>query len=108
MKICVLGAGSLGCAISEAMAVAKASGIVLSIVEPRDAWRRAGGGLPDDFKPSMLQSLEKGTITEIDFVNGAVVSKGAEVGVETPVNRTLVACVKGIESRISIIRRSDT
>ncbi len=94
-------------AVSEAMAVAKASRIVLSIADPRDAWRRAGGGLPDDFKPSMLQSLGKGTITEIDFVNGAVVRKGAEVGVATPVNRTLVACVKGIESRISTTPRSE-
>lgn len=94
-------------AVGEAMAVAKAAGIALSIVAPLDAWRRAGGGLPDDFKPSMLQSLEKGTITEIDFVNGAVVRKGVALGVATPVNRTLVACVKGIEARISTIRRSE-
>jgi 2-dehydropantoate 2-reductase len=45
----------------------------------------------------MLQSLEKGSITEIDFVNGAVVRWGAQLGVPTPVNQTLVACLKGIE-----------
>ena len=45
----------------------------------------------------MLQSLEKGSITEIDFVNGAVVRWGERCGVATPVNATLVGCVKGIE-----------
>jgi 2-dehydropantoate 2-reductase len=45
----------------------------------------------------MLQSLEKGSITEIDFINGAVVRWGQRHGVPTPVNATLVACIKGIE-----------
>jgi len=36
-------------------------------------------------------------VTEIDFVNGAVVRWGAKLGVPTPVNQTLVACLKGIE-----------
>jgi 2-dehydropantoate 2-reductase len=84
-------------AVMEAMAVARASGIQLSIAEPMDAWRMAGAGLPAEFKPSMLQSLEKGSITEIDFINGAVVRQGLTVGVPTPVNQTLVACIKGIE-----------
>ena len=85
-------------AVSEAMAVARASGITLSIAEPVDAWRMAGAGLPFEFKPSMLQSLEKGSVTEIDYINGAVVRQGEKVGVPTPVNQTLVACIKGIES----------
>ncbi len=84
-------------AVGEAMAVARASGIVLGITEPRDAWVKAGAGLPDEFKTSMLQSLEKGSVTEIDFVNGAVVRWGVKCGVPTPVNQTLVACIKGIE-----------
>jgi 2-dehydropantoate 2-reductase len=84
-------------AVAEAMAVAEASGIVLGITEPRDAWVKAGAGLPYEFKTSMLQSLEKGSVTEIDFVNGAVVRWGEKCGVPTPVNQTLVACIKGIE-----------
>ena len=84
-------------AVAEAMAVARASGITLGIAEPVDAWHMAGAGLPFEFKPSMLQSLEKGSVTEIDFINGAVVRQGEKVGVPTPVNRTLVACIKGIE-----------
>jgi 2-dehydropantoate 2-reductase len=84
-------------AVAEAMAVARASGIVLGITDPLDAWRKAGAGLPYEFKTSMLQSLEKGSVTEIDFVNGAVVRGGARCGVPTPVNQTLVACIKGVE-----------
>jgi 2-dehydropantoate 2-reductase len=84
-------------AVAEAMAVAKAAGIALGSTAPRQAWVKAADGLPAAFKASMLQSLEKGSVTEIDFVNGAVVRWGAKYGVPTPVNQALVACIKGIE-----------
>jgi 2-dehydropantoate 2-reductase len=84
-------------AVAEAMAVAKASGVELSMQNPREAWVKAAEGLPVEFKTSMLQSLEQGAATEIDFINGAVVRCGEKFGVPTPVNRTLVACIKGIE-----------
>ncbi|GAA6119889.1 ketopantoate reductase family protein [Acidovorax sp. FG27] len=84
-------------AVQEAMDVARASGVALSYTDPRDAWTKAAAGLPQDFKTSMLQSLEKGSVTEIDFINGAVVRWGQRCGVPTPVNATLVACIKGIE-----------
>jgi 2-dehydropantoate 2-reductase len=84
-------------AVAEAMAVAKACGITLTSTEPRQPWINAAEGLPAEFKASMLQSLEKGSITEIDFVNGAVVRQGAKWGVPTPVNQALVAGIKGIE-----------
>jgi 2-dehydropantoate 2-reductase len=84
-------------AVAEAMAVARASGIALGITDPREVWFKAGAGLPFEFRTSMLQSLDKGSVTEIDFVNGAVVRQGASCGVPTPVNQTLVACIKGIE-----------
>lgn len=84
-------------AVAEAMAVAQASGIVLTTLEARAPWVKAAAGLPFEFKASMLQSIEKGALTEIDFINGAVVRQGAKVGVPTPVNQALVACVKGLE-----------
>lgn len=84
-------------AVAETMAVAQASGIVLQTTDPRAPWVKAAAGLPSEFKTSMLQSLEKGSLTEIDFVNGAVVRQGARCGVATPVNQALVACVKGVE-----------
>lgn len=84
-------------AVAEAIAVAKASGIALETIHPRDAWMKAANGLPPEFKASMLQSIEKGSATEVDFINGAVVRAGTKNGVPTPINTTLVACVKGIE-----------
>ncbi len=84
-------------AVMEAMAVAKASGIPLTTTDPRAPWLKAAAGLPFEFKASMLQSLEAGSVTEIDYVNGAVVAQGRKCGVPTPVNATLVACMKGIE-----------
>ncbi len=88
-------------AVREAMAVARAQGIALSIADAQWAWREAGAGLGEDFKTSMLQSLEKGSRTEIDFVNGAVVRHAERLGLEVPVNRTLVALLKGRESRLA-------
>jgi 2-dehydropantoate 2-reductase len=84
-------------AVSEGIAVAKAIGVKLSTKNPREAWFKASEGLPEDFKPSLLQSLEKGMRTEIDFINGAVVRCGEKCKVPTPVNKTLVASIKGIE-----------
>jgi len=84
-------------AIGEAMAAARAAGVTLSITQAERAWNMAAEGLSPAFKTSMLQSLEKSSVTEIDFINGAVVRWGERLGVPTPVNSTLVACIKGIE-----------
>lgn len=84
-------------AVTEAITVAAALGVTLTSDRPEDAWTLAAQGLPDNFKTSMLQSIESGAATEVDFINGAVVRAGARTGVATPVNQTLVACVKGIE-----------
>jgi 2-dehydropantoate 2-reductase len=88
-------------AVAEAMAVARAAGIRLEFTSPAQAWDRAAEGLPADFKASMLQSLEKGSITEVDFINGAVVRWGQRLGVPTPVNAALVGCIKGIERSLA-------
>ncbi|WP_407316743.1 ketopantoate reductase family protein [Pseudomonas sp. nanlin1] len=89
--------GTALAAVAEAIAVATAAGVRLSVTDPGQAWELASQGLPASFKTSMLQSLEKGSITEIDFINGSVVRWGQRYGIPTPVNTTLVACIKGIE-----------
>ena len=91
LKACALAA------VAEAINVAKALCVKLTSDEPEDAWTLAAEGLPAEFKASMLQSVEKGAPTEVDFINGSVVRFGERVGVPTPVNKALVACVKGIE-----------
>ncbi|UCG37953.1 MAG: ketopantoate reductase family protein [bacterium] len=84
-------------AVAEAMAVARAAGIRLEMSDPEEAFLTAVKDLPSGFKTSMLQDVVKGVKTEIDFINGAVVRRGAQHGVPTPVNATLVAAIKGIE-----------
>ncbi len=84
-------------AINEGITVAKANGIVLSTDNAEEIWYKTSAGLPDGFKTSIQQSLEKGAATEIDYINGAVVRWGKKSNVPTPVNETLVACVKGLE-----------
>jgi 2-dehydropantoate 2-reductase len=91
VKACALAA------VAEGMAVAAAAGVKISYADPEGPWIKASEGLPPEFKTSLLQSLEKGSRTEIDFINGSVVRWGEKCGVPTPVNRTLVACVMGIE-----------
>jgi 2-dehydropantoate 2-reductase len=107
---------------SEVMDVAEAHGVSLESVGgtldlyrlylPSD--RRAGGFGPDlifkhaimlavglkfrYLKSSMLQSLERGRRTEIDFMNGYVVERSQERGVPTPVNAALTAMVREIEA----------
>ena len=84
-------------AVAEAIEVARANGVQLSTEDPAEVWCKASAGLPRDFKTSMLLGLERGMKSEIDYVNGSVVRCGQTTGVPTPVNETLVACVKGIE-----------
>ncbi len=59
-------------------------------------------------KMSMLQDVERGVPTEIDFINGAVVREGERVGVATPINWTLTQLVKALTSYPAEARPSDT
>jgi len=57
-----------------------------------------------DTKPSMLQDLEHGRSTEIDFINGYVVGLGKQKGMAVGCNESIVAIIKAIaggESRPS-------
>jgi len=50
-------------------------------------------------KSSMLQDIERGRRTEIDSINGAVAKYADQVGLAVPLNRSITALVKAIESR---------
>jgi 2-dehydropantoate 2-reductase len=55
---------------------------------------------PEQFgkmKSSMLQDIERGRKTEIDYLNGYIVRKGREVGAATPINEAIVEMVKQVE-----------
>lgn len=83
--------------VEECVAVARALGVFL----PRDIAKTVlalAGTMPQQYS-STAQDLARGKPSEIDHLNGYVVRKGAELGIPTPVNRTLQAMVKLREAR---------
>ncbi|MDR5657088.1 ketopantoate reductase family protein [Halodesulfurarchaeum sp. HSR-GB] len=50
-------------------------------------------------RSSMLQDLKRGTRTEIDSLNGAIVDRAEEHNIPVPVNRTLAAAIRLASSR---------
>ncbi len=81
--------------IEEGKSVARALGIELH----GDPWDLVlkGASAPGKHKSSMLQDVEAGRTTEVDFMNGAIVHWGEKAGVPTPLNRVMWALVKGLE-----------
>jgi 2-dehydropantoate 2-reductase len=58
------------------------------------------GGMPrltESLRPSTAQDAMKGRRTEIDYINGAVCAKAAEVGVPVPCQHAIVELVKRVE-----------
>jgi 2-dehydropantoate 2-reductase len=81
--------------IDECVAVAAAEGIRFHVdfVHQIDERFR-----PSHNIASMLQDLRRGRPSEIDYLNGAVVARGAQHGVECPVNGALAAIINAMES----------
>jgi len=57
----------------------------------------AGGGRGELQRPSMGQDMLKGRRTEIEFINGHVVDKGAQIGLAAPCNAKITSLVKRVE-----------
>jgi 2-dehydropantoate 2-reductase len=55
---------------------------------------KGGGGA---HRPSMGQDMVKGRRTEIEYLNGFVVDKGATIGIDAPANAALTDIVKRVE-----------
>jgi 2-dehydropantoate 2-reductase len=78
----------------------EAGDLVLRDPEDRGRVERAievAMGYAGATKASMLQDLERGLKTEVDVINGAVVDRGREYGVETPVNARVVELMHAME-----------
>jgi 2-dehydropantoate 2-reductase len=73
----------------DAAALAEIEGLLLD-----EAEKGTRGALQ---RPSTGQDIIKGRRTEIDFINGYIADKGAEIGVEAPANRALTQMVKRVE-----------
>jgi len=86
-------------AIDEAVTVSAAIGLNLDPQDAREVLAKiVGPGGSGENKTSLCNDLLNRRQSEIDFINGAIVKLGAEHGIPTPVNATLVAAVKAIES----------
>ncbi len=93
---------------AEGVRVAAAEGVALEPVldaEPhelldpaaRDAALARMMAVAGNSRPSMLQDLEAGRPTEVDFINGGVAARGRAHGVPTPLNDLAVALVHAME-----------
>jgi 2-dehydropantoate 2-reductase len=83
--------------VDEGKAVAAAEGIELDADPEELIDHAAKPEVAYDHKASMLQDVESRRATEIDYLNGGIVRFGDERGVATPLNRAILALVKGVE-----------
>ncbi len=83
----------------EAMAVARAAGVVLPPIELVAAGLKLAKDL-GGATSSTAQDIRRGKRTEIDALNGFIARRGADLGVPTPVNHTLFALVKLLEENL--------
>ncbi|MDP1583293.1 MAG: ketopantoate reductase family protein [Bradyrhizobium sp.] len=111
-----------GIAYGPMMQVEGARDVIASAVtEAADVARACGVKIPPDlaaqiFKipaampnqtSSTAQDLSRGKPSEIDFLNGHVVRKGAELGIPTPTNQALPVMVKLAERGKALSRSRD-
>ena len=83
----------MAAAAEEVAAVARAAGVRLPDLDVMGMGLKLAGSL-GPATSSTAQDIERGRPTEIDSLNGFVARRGAELGVPTPVNRTLWALVR--------------
>lgn len=83
-----------------------------AVLEAMEVARRKGFAIPKDMvdrvlavaratavnRSSMGQDVDRRKRTEIDAINGAIVQYGQELGIDTPVNRTMTRLVKILEA----------
>lgn len=92
-------------AVQEAVMVARASGVAM----PDDILEqilKIPAAMPNQMS-STAQDVARGKPSEIDFLNGYVVRKGAELGIATPTNQALQVMVKLAERRNQISGRRE-
>ena len=82
--------------VREAVAVARAEGVPTSEAEVWATVERIAAATAGN-KTSMLQDLERGVRTEIDAMNGVIVTRGAKRGMETPWNQLMLRLIRSRE-----------
>lgn len=83
-------------AVSEAVKVAKRKKARLTYDDPIQKVEAVCKATADNLS-SMLQDVLDGELTEIDYINGAIVRQAKSLNIKTPTNEMLVELVKSIE-----------
>jgi 2-dehydropantoate 2-reductase len=84
-------------AVAEAAAVAKRLGVTLPYEDPLTHVKNICA-MTSQNRASMLQDILRGAPTEISAINGAIVQKGRELGIETPGNQLLTEIITAMEA----------
>lgn len=92
----------LRAAVTEAVKIAKRKRIKLIYDDPLAKAEAVCFATAENIS-SMLQDILRKKRTEIDFINGAVVRLGQELGIAVPVNALLVDLIKTIEASYSVM-----
>jgi len=85
--------------VLEVLAVATAAGVRMPEGDWVDIALKLSASMPEATS-STAQDLARGKRTEIDHLNGFLARRGAQLGIPTPVNRTLHALVKQVEDSL--------
>lgn len=84
--------------VGEAESVARAKGITLPYSDAFEKVKSVAVATGPN-RSSMLQDIERGSRTEIDFINGAVAREGGKAGIPTPCNRFVTLLIKALEEK---------
>ncbi len=82
--------------VGEAVKVAQEKGVKLSYPDPVQIVYDVSEKTALN-RSSMLQDIDRGSMTEIDFINNAIVREGAKLGIDTPYNSLITKLVKSME-----------
>jgi len=84
--------------VEEAVEIVNALGIELTTDDPVRYALGTAKATGDNIN-SMLQDIQAGKKTEIDSITGVIIRLGKELGIETPMNESVYALIKAIESK---------
>ncbi|EGX99486.1 2-dehydropantoate 2-reductase [Nitrospirillum viridazoti Y2] len=89
--------------VAEGVRIAHASG---AMVEENKVLANVSFALANhrDHKPSMLQDVEAGRITEVDAIQGGLLDAATAHGLTSPVLETCTALLRGVDARSTLAR----
>jgi len=86
--------------VQECVKIVDAAGIKLIFEDPEARVLAVCEGTAANVN-SMLQDILAGRFTEIDFINAAIAREGEQLGIATPVNKTIALLIKSLEATVS-------